>query len=153
MSSQWREEQKRCQREIERLQDADRSYLEEGVQLLELARNVQRLFEKQKPREKRRLLKFVLSNCEISVRTVRFHKRPVAVVAKSARPEESLLAIFPIFNGLSLWTRQAPLVDTQYSRFPSRIEEIRRAAQRGGNAPLAGNHSLRSADVRKLNGG
>src|SRR5262249_45436508 len=31
--------------------------------LLDLARNAQRLFAKQEPREKRRLLNFVLSNC------------------------------------------------------------------------------------------
>jgi site-specific DNA recombinase len=63
MSNQWREEQNRCLCEIERLQAADRSYLKEGVQLLELARNAQRLFAKQESREKRRLLNFVLSNC------------------------------------------------------------------------------------------
>jgi len=63
MSNQWREEQNRCQREIERHQNADKSYLDEGVALLELARNAQRLFAKQEPREKRRLLNFVLSNC------------------------------------------------------------------------------------------
>jgi site-specific DNA recombinase len=63
MSNQWREDQSRCQREIERQQKADGSYLEEGVQLLELARNAQRLFAQQEPREKRRLLNFVLSNC------------------------------------------------------------------------------------------
>ena len=37
--------------------------MDEGVQLLELARNAQRLFAKQEPREKRRLLNFLLSNC------------------------------------------------------------------------------------------
>jgi site-specific DNA recombinase len=63
MSNQWREEQNRCQREIERRQNADKSYLDEGVALLDLARNAQRLFAKQEPREKRRLLNFVLSNC------------------------------------------------------------------------------------------
>jgi site-specific DNA recombinase len=63
MSNRWREEQNRCLREIERHQDADKSYLDEGVALLELARNAQRLFAKQEPREKRRLLNFVLSNC------------------------------------------------------------------------------------------
>jgi site-specific DNA recombinase len=63
MANQWREEQNRCLREIERLQAADRSYMNEGVQLLELARNAQRLFAKQEPREKRRLLNFLLSNC------------------------------------------------------------------------------------------
>ena len=63
MSSQWREEQNRCLREIERHQAAEQSYMDEGVQILELARNAQRLFEQQEPREKRRLLNFVLSNC------------------------------------------------------------------------------------------
>jgi site-specific DNA recombinase len=63
MSNQWREEQNRCQREIERHQNADKSYKDEGVALLDLARNAQRLFAKQEPREKRRLLNFLLSNC------------------------------------------------------------------------------------------
>jgi site-specific DNA recombinase len=63
MSNQWREEQNCCLREIERRQNADQSYMDEGVQLLELARNAQKLFERQEPREKRRLLNFVLSNC------------------------------------------------------------------------------------------
>ena len=63
MSNQWREEQNRCLSEIERLQAADRSYLDEGVQLLELACNAQRLFARQEPREKRRLLNLLLSNC------------------------------------------------------------------------------------------
>ena len=63
MSNQWREEQNRCQREIERHQNADKSYKDEGIALLDLARNAQRLFVSQEPREKRRLLNFVLSNC------------------------------------------------------------------------------------------
>ena len=37
--------------------------MDEGVQILELARNAQRLFERQEPRQERRLLNFVLSNC------------------------------------------------------------------------------------------
>jgi site-specific DNA recombinase len=62
MSGEWRGEQDRCQREIEQHQTADQSYLEEGGRILELARNAQRLFEKQEPREKRRLLSFLVSN-------------------------------------------------------------------------------------------
>jgi site-specific DNA recombinase len=62
MSAEWRAEQDRCLREIERHQAADQSYLEEGVRVLELAQNAQRLFEKHEPREKRRLLNFVVSN-------------------------------------------------------------------------------------------
>jgi site-specific DNA recombinase len=34
MSNQWRDEQNRCLREIERHQEADKSYMDEGVQLL-----------------------------------------------------------------------------------------------------------------------
>jgi site-specific DNA recombinase len=63
MSTSWREEQTRCLQEIERHQGANKSYMDEGVRLLELARNAQRLFERQEPREKRRLLNFLVSNC------------------------------------------------------------------------------------------
>jgi hypothetical protein len=59
-SAEWREEQLRLHREIARHQEADVSY--EGVQILELARNAQSLFGRQKPHQKRRLLNFVLSN-------------------------------------------------------------------------------------------
>ena len=37
--------------------------MDEGVRILELARNAQALFERQPAREKRRLLNFLLSNC------------------------------------------------------------------------------------------
>jgi site-specific DNA recombinase len=63
MSAEWRAEQNRWLREIERHEAAEQSYMDEGVHILELARNAQRLFERQEPREKRRLLNFVLSNC------------------------------------------------------------------------------------------
>jgi hypothetical protein len=62
-AGEWREEQRRLQREIDRHQQAEESYMDEGVQILELARNAQRLFARQEPRQKRRLLNFVLSNC------------------------------------------------------------------------------------------
>ena len=84
MSNQWREEQERCRRDIERHRNADRSYLSEGVALLELANNAQRLFAKQEPREKRRLLNFLLSNCtwEDGVLTVRF-RQPFDMLAET----------------------------------------------------------------------
>jgi hypothetical protein len=52
-----------CRRVTERNLNADKSYLGEGIALLDLARNAQRLFAKQAPREKRHLLNFLLSNC------------------------------------------------------------------------------------------
>ena len=48
--------------EITLHQASDQGYLDEGVRLLELAQSSQRLFAKQEPNEKRRLLNFVLSN-------------------------------------------------------------------------------------------
>jgi hypothetical protein len=50
-------------RDVAAHQTANRTYIEEGVQLLELAHNAHVLFESQPPAEKRRLLDFVLSNC------------------------------------------------------------------------------------------
>jgi len=62
MSAEWRSEQDRCTREITWHQSAEQAYLEEGVRLLDLAHNAKRLFAKQEPEQKRRLLNFVLSN-------------------------------------------------------------------------------------------
>ena len=63
MAGQWRIEQTRFLRDIARHQEAEQSYMDEGVRILELARNAQSLFEFQPAREKRRLLNFLLSNC------------------------------------------------------------------------------------------
>ena len=62
MSEQWRTEQDKIAREIARHQAADRSYLQEGAKLIELAHGAQRLFSKEEAQEQRRLLNFVLSN-------------------------------------------------------------------------------------------
>gem|GEM_PF-2188942 len=61
-SASWRAEQARCLREIAWHQAADQSYLEEGARLLDLAHSARKLFAKQQPHEKRKLLNFVLSN-------------------------------------------------------------------------------------------
>ncbi len=62
MSNEWREAQNRCLKDIEHHQSADKSYLTDGVRLLELAQNAQQLFLKQNAREKRRLLNYLVSN-------------------------------------------------------------------------------------------
>lgn len=62
LSTEWRRKQDKCLREIERHQAADQHYLEEGVGILEMARNARRLFDNEQPMEKRRLLNFVVSN-------------------------------------------------------------------------------------------
>ncbi|MER8613160.1 hypothetical protein [Mesorhizobium sp. M1216] len=63
MSAQWRVEQTRLLREIERHGEAEESYMEDGARLLELVRNARQLFGRQAPDEKNRLLNLLLSNC------------------------------------------------------------------------------------------
>ena len=62
-NSDWRTEQAEILRKIEKHQNANSSYLEEGVQLLELTQKAVNLYEKQEMKEKRRILDFVFSNC------------------------------------------------------------------------------------------
>ena len=62
-SAEWRQEQKTLLHNLEQHQNANQSYLEEGVTILELADRAAELFEKQVASEKRRLLDFVVSNC------------------------------------------------------------------------------------------
>ncbi|MFO1100389.1 MAG: recombinase family protein [Xanthobacteraceae bacterium] len=62
LSADWRKQQDKCLRDIHRHQAADQHYLEEGVSILEMARNARRLFDNESPTEKRRLLNFVVSN-------------------------------------------------------------------------------------------
>ena len=83
-AGEWREEQLRLQREINRHETAEQSNMDEGVQVLELARNAQSLFARQKPREKRRLLNFVLSNCSWEDGTVRAaFRQPFDLIAET----------------------------------------------------------------------
>ncbi len=56
-------EQSRLLRLIQEHQAANQVYLDEGVGLLELAQRAYDLFLQQEPREQRRLLDFLLSNC------------------------------------------------------------------------------------------
>ena len=61
-SAEWREEQERNEQSMTKHREVDQVYLEEGIELLELPRSVHAMFETPPPREKRRLLDFVISN-------------------------------------------------------------------------------------------
>ncbi len=61
--AEWRDEQNRLMDSIAEHQQANESYISEGVMHLELANRASELFECQPASEKRRLLDFVLSNC------------------------------------------------------------------------------------------
>jgi hypothetical protein len=85
----WREEQNRIQHTIEEHQDANQSYLDEGIRILELSQRAHELFQKQESREKRRLLNFLLSNCtwkngELEV----IYRQPFDMIAEMKREHE-----------------------------------------------------------------
>ena len=61
-SEEWRTEQVEILHKMEKHQDANKSNLEDGVQILELAQKAVILYEKQEMKEKRSLLNFVFSN-------------------------------------------------------------------------------------------
>ena len=58
-AAEWRAEQDGQMRTIAQHQQANQTYLDEGVKLLEVARRAADLFAAQQPKEKRRLLNFV----------------------------------------------------------------------------------------------
>jgi site-specific DNA recombinase len=105
MAAEWRAEQARCQREIDRHLEADKSYMDEGVQILELARNAQRLFERQEPRQKRRLLNFVLSNCSWEDgEVVATFRKPFDLLAQTtAIAARSAVSKIPNFTKSEIW--------------------------------------------------
>jgi len=82
--AQWRDEQERCERDIERHRAADDSYMDQGIQLLNLAQNAHQLFIAQPAKEKRRLLNFLLSNCTWQQGTLTVeYKEPFDLLAET----------------------------------------------------------------------
>ena len=105
MSGEWRAEQDRCLRGIERHQSADQSYLEDGGRVIEPAQNAQRLFEKQDAREKQRRLNFLVSNCSWRdgelIATLR---QPFDLIAETTAIDAKLKGAREVSNGLyEIW--------------------------------------------------
>ena len=84
-AAEWRAEQDGLLRAVEGHQTANRTYLNEGVRLLELARRAHELFQRQVAREKRRLLDFIVSNCTWrNGRLTATYRQPFDLLAVSA---------------------------------------------------------------------
>lgn len=64
-SKEWQEEQNSVTEQMERCQNANRSYLDLGGKLIELAEKAPLLYSKQLPMERRKLLNILLSNCTL----------------------------------------------------------------------------------------
>jgi site-specific DNA recombinase len=62
MSDKWRSEQVQILNSIEKHQYANRSYMDDGVRILELAKRALELYKKRSAPEKRRMLQLIFSN-------------------------------------------------------------------------------------------
>ena len=90
-SGEWRREQEELREAIERHEKANVNYLSHGVSILELARKAYRLYLKQKPAEKRKLLKILLSNCTFdSGKLYPTYNRPFDLLVKSKKNDDWL---------------------------------------------------------------
>ena len=89
-SAEYRDRLTQIRAEIDRYGTADGKYTEAGIQLLELTRNMHRLFEKQQAAEKRRLLNFVVSNSVWKEgKIVPAWRQPFDMIAVANEPKES----------------------------------------------------------------
>ena len=83
----------RCSGRSRNHQGANETYLDEGVKLLELARRAHILFKKQEPREQRRLLDFVVSNCTWKNGELHAtYRQPFDLLAAATRADRELVA-------------------------------------------------------------
>ena len=83
-AEEWKKEQEETLEQIQKHQQANHIYINEGVKLLELAYNAYSLFIRQNAEEKRKLLNFVISNSIWNGKKleVKF-KQPFDIIAES----------------------------------------------------------------------
>jgi site-specific DNA recombinase len=85
-SSDWKREQEEVLSKLSQHQSANRSYLDEGIALLELAQHAVMLYEKQDYHEKRRILNFVCSNSIWKDGSLTpSYRQPFGIIAESNR--------------------------------------------------------------------
>ena len=92
-STEWQEERGRLAGELARLQGADKHYLDDGVQIIELSQRAHGLYLTQPAEEKRKLLGLLLSNCILKDGHIEAtYKQPfdtLALMATEPLPEAS----------------------------------------------------------------
>lgn len=111
-SCEWRTEQARIRRDIERHERADRAYIEEGLALLELSARALTLYDQQSTEERRRLLKFVLWNCRWRADNFEVGwRKPFDRFAECASPPDE----------------SDPGIDQEEARFKRKLHETQRS--------------------------
>src|SRR2546429_9941314 len=107
MSETFLKEQRDILHKIEQHQSAHETYLEEGVRLLELAQRAVMLYEKQKMKEKRKLIDFVCSNSTWKDgRLIPQYRNPFDLLAVTNKSYQPTKAPSPEERGLCpIWLR------------------------------------------------
>ncbi len=84
--SAWREEQAQIRSRIERHEKADQNYIEQGIRLLELARNAQEFFRTHGQAERAALLAFVLPGSTLDQdRVIPTFRQPFEIIHRIAQ--------------------------------------------------------------------
>lgn len=83
---QWREEQAQVRARIERHEKADQNYIEQGIRLLEMARNAQELYRSRGQAERAALLGFILPGSTLQGdRVIPAFKPPFDIIHRIAQ--------------------------------------------------------------------
>jgi site-specific DNA recombinase len=106
-AAEFRSDQCRIMRDLEAHRAANRSYIDEGIQLLDLSRRAHSLFESQPPSEKRKLLDFVVSNCRWKDRQLEaIYRHPFDLIALATQAgNRSGHAVDPESGHFDSWRR------------------------------------------------
>jgi hypothetical protein len=81
----WREDQKRLQRQIEAHQEADENYIEQGIRLIEIARNAYTFYQSKDQPKRAELVRFIFPNSSLrDSKVVPVFKPPFDIIWKMA---------------------------------------------------------------------
>ena len=95
MTAEWRNEQDQLQNKIQQHKSADRSYVDTGVKILELAQKAASLYKRQNMAEKRKLLEILYSNSLVKDgELIPTYKKPFDVLLVTNREYKSKRATF-----------------------------------------------------------
>ncbi len=90
-SEEWRDEQQAIREKIEKHENANVNYFDQGVKILELAHRAYPLYLSQNAFEKRKLLDYILSNCTLTNGTLcATYRKPFDILAKGVKTEDWL---------------------------------------------------------------
>ena len=86
LNTKWREEQDDITSQLDRFSVANRNYVEQAMEILELSKDAYSLYVSQKGDEKRKLMKMILSNCTIDGLTLcPTYKKPFDYIAEGLK--------------------------------------------------------------------